>query len=676
MKYDTFICYRGKSVSDGISEKLAAQIYNAIWDNPDFGRVFFAPACGNYNFIERAESIISEVKRFIVVLCPDFFKGFLKEDGTPDKKESATYNELLAAFKNKNLSFVPVFAMNFWWSDENKAIVNNIYGADFDTDRLFHMTGLHLPTGDFSASQVKKLIDDGKDSRTEQLPSSRERLEKYLSYCIGTVMSEDALILLEDMTEREVGERSTGYTTDVYEFMRACNENSNIMLMPKRFIDEFNKQKEVCRLDDNGFCYWKLDFGSDSEYGESISVCSVCFGAILSYYFLKNDLFRMEGLMSEEERQGAAEFVKKVTLGAVNLLIALRSPVEKTWPSNWEFIARNGHINAQFIEGTINQTTLSLSTLLICDFLPAVKGRAAKDVPSEEREIFKKRYEYISESIEKLIDCRIIAAKRRWCPTESGWGYMPSSKRRRPLPTSFGFDVLTKFKRTISDWKDVFSVSDSEFYAELVGMTEKIDSILSEIILTFSEHQREDGAFTMQGNPEAAPSVTHTAKVLKSLLTYDNFSKDAVIDEKINKVINRSIDFLMNFDPHYVVKGLPDEEIFENFKYSDAENSKGESYENSGELLYVDALAKAAEREYKFGNVERARELFLKSRSVFNRFASDESGFVRIDGESGDDVLMISGRNPNLRYPIFRLYFYRMVVDDLLKYMDLDGGVE
>jgi len=37
-------------------------------------------------------------------------------------------------------------------------------------------------------------------------------------------------------------------------------------------------------------------------------------------------------------------------------------------------------------------------------------------------------------------------------------------------------------------------------------------------------------------------------------------------------------------------------------------------------------------------------------------------------------VLKIAGRNPNLRYPIFRLYFYRMVVDDFLKYLDLDEG--
>ena len=678
IKYDTFICYRGRSVSNGISEKIASQIYKAIKDNPDFGRVFFAPApeVGNYNFIDDADPIISEVKRFIVVLCPDFFDGFRTADGAPNVKESATYNELLAAFANKSLTFVPVFALGYYWSDANKATVNGLYADKFDTDRLFHMTGLHLPDGVFSPRHVKKLINDGENNTVEEKPSDRNTLIKYLNYCIGTVLSEDTLILLEDMTSREQSNNVTGYTTDVYEFMRACNENRNVMLMPKRFIDEFEKQKEVCKLENEGFCYWKLDLGSDSEYGESISVCSVCFGAILSYNFLKHDLARMGGIMSREEMEVAEGYVRKVVSGALNLLVALRSPIEKTWPSNWEFIARNGLINAQFVEGTINQTTLSLSTFLVCDFLPSVKGRAIDGIPVGERDVFKQRYRYLSESINKLIACRIVTAKRRWSRSQSGWGYMPNSKRLRPLPTSFGFDVLTKFSNVISEWLPVFSEYDKDFYTELADMTERIREILSEVILTFSEHKKADGSFSMQGNPEAPSSVTHTAKVLKTLLAYDPPKEDEATVDKVRAITEGAVNCLMSYAPHYVVNGLGDEEIFENFKYSDAEDSKGESYENSGELLYVDALAKAAEKAYKSGNKERARELFDRARAVFDRFASEDEGFVVIDGESGDDVLMVGGRNPNLRYPIFRLYFYRMSVDDLLKYMDADGGAE
>jgi len=675
MTYDTFICYRGKSVSDGISEKIACQIYNAIKDNSDFGRVFFAPAIGNYDFIDDAEPIISKVKRMIIVFCPDFFRGFLKEDGTPDVRESSTYNELLAAFRNENCSFVPVFLFDFGWNESSKSIINQLYGKNFNTDRLFHMTGLHLPDAKFSPSHVRKLINDDEATEESFEPCNRETLVNYLSYCIGTVVSEENLILLEDIAEKDIGDRFRGYTTDVYEFMRACNSERPVMLMPKRFIDEFNKQKQLCRLNDAEFCYWKLDFDSDGEYGDgSISVCSVCFGAILSYNFLKNDLKRMSGIMSEEEREAARAYVKGVADGAVNLLVALRSPAEKIWPSNWEFIARDGHINAQFTEGTINQTTLSLSTLLVCDFLPSVKGREYEEITEDEREVFKQRYAYFAESIEKLISCRISTSPKRWGATQSGWGYMPGSKQRRPLPTTFCFDVLNKFKHLICEWVEIFALCDTVFSESLREMSTKIKRVLSEVVVTFSEHQRKDGSFSVQGNPEAASSVTHTAKVLKTLLAFHRNDADAATVEKTTLVIERAIGFLRAYDPYSIVNGLSETEIFENFKYSDLEDSNGESYENSGELLYIDAFLKAAEVAYKNGNTDGARELFKRARDVFNRFSKEESGFVFVDGESGDDVLKIAGRNPNLRYPIFRLYFYRMVVDDFLKYLDLDEG--
>ena len=138
MKYDTFICYRGKATDNGISYKIAEQIDKIIRDDTKYGNVFFAPRMPNYNFIEDAADIIKDVSLMIVVLCPHFFDGF------ENLAESSVYHEFLAAFSTAKCKFFPVFTYGFQWSDSKKELMDNLYGKEC-ARRLYHMTGVSIP---------------------------------------------------------------------------------------------------------------------------------------------------------------------------------------------------------------------------------------------------------------------------------------------------------------------------------------------------------------------------------------------------------------------------------------------------------------------------------------------------------------------------------------------------
>ena len=140
--YETFLCYRGGSIGHPVSMEIAAEIYGMTDEKEEFGGVFFAKSTGiAYDYIRDAEPIIRNTKRFVVVLCTDFFKGFFQNGSSISgaDPESATCRELELAFQY-NCDLYPILSGEFSWdkiSRRELARLEEFYGKS-NMDRLRH----------------------------------------------------------------------------------------------------------------------------------------------------------------------------------------------------------------------------------------------------------------------------------------------------------------------------------------------------------------------------------------------------------------------------------------------------------------------------------------------------------------------------------------------------------
>ena len=136
--YDTFICYRGDSVGHSASKEIAGAIYSMIRDDKErFGNVFFAGDPNvKYNYNDDASRIIQNIKRFIIVLCTDFFDRFFDEKSDPSDPKSndasATCHELKYALES-GCDIIPLFSGEFSWDKVDESTINLLeahYGKD------------------------------------------------------------------------------------------------------------------------------------------------------------------------------------------------------------------------------------------------------------------------------------------------------------------------------------------------------------------------------------------------------------------------------------------------------------------------------------------------------------------------------------------------------------------
>lgn len=611
MKYDTFICWRGETTDGGISLKIGKQIDRLIRDDKRYGNVFFAPRMPNYNFIKDAKRIIKDVSLMIVVFCPNFFQGF------DNLEESSAYHELLAAFNNPNCVFFPVYTYAFKWSDENKEFMNNLYGKEC-ARRLYHMTGKTI-TGDVITAEDLSTIFSIEESKKEETQAQYD-LELYRDeegQCGTTIFDTAITFCGEDCV------------TDTYMLRR----NPSKYFLPSMFLKTGDEYCDLCTIDETDFVYWPVDISSNEEKKEKkFSICAICFGISILYNYLKTQ----EGEWVEQ--------IKSMVNGAIRTLIVLRSPEEKTWPSIWDFEEKN------MVEGTINQTTLSVSTLLSCGFLGV-----------EDSKTFKERYNFILESIRPLSENKVtrrIVSGMFSGKTSVSWGYMFGSKTSAFLPTAFAFDTLLKFRQNILTRINEFE-EDSDFTQSMKEHVEEIDAVLKGVIRYFKEKQRADGGFQIQNKF----SITHTSKIIKSLTLYllayeeqDEYYAvaEGMVQKGLKLLYELDIERIFNLEAH---------EKLEKFSYSNGDRpeetsdmlrNQGEEYEHCSELLYLAALLKAAElyQDQKENYLKKTDEVLSKFRKLY---VQDE------------DLFFVKGKRKELKYPIYALYNYRLVVADFLK---------
>lgn len=646
MQYNTFICYRG-GVDGGIGKAIGAKIYEQIGScHKIFGRTFFAPKEMNYDFFKEGRQIIQGVKYFIIVLTPNFFSDFenASKPGTMDS-ESATYYEMVTAFQNQKCRFLPVFVYGFDWKQNNRYFIDllNRLFSDYDTKRLYHQSGVSVFGADFTNDDLTKLTPR---VAVDQAEIPTDALLEELTKCCDTIFDKRFSLSKEDCV------------TDQFRYQFEFNCDPSKYYMPQIFFDEYERVAKECGLTDATFHYWPVELlpENDSREDRQISICAICFGMIILNNWVKKDLHRLA--CQTEEIEIMTRQINGAISGATNLLVALRSPLHGSWPASWEFDVKG-------VQGTINQTTLSLSTLLTCGFLNDI-----------DQSLFKPRYRYLLKSIDWLIHAS-TSKNSLYYGTMCGWGHMEHNKEMIVLPTAFCFDTLLKFKSCIDPWIPAFEESDPAFSTEIKQKSCAISQVLKNALAFFHYSQNPSNGSFKRLYEDKKASISHTAKVQKSLLTVLLDQKQHFDCEDLNilsrKIIDDTCKYLMEIDIDRVVN-LESHEIFERFAYNKNavhknipdmtfDPNEGENFENCGELIYIDALIKAAELIRK-DDPDRAEALFDRAIAVFTVFRNK---YV-CDTASGFAIL---GKRPEgLLHPIYCLYYYRMIIDDILSYLD------
>lgn len=726
--YKTFICYRSQKNRPKYapSENVAGLLHQWIQNDEKFSAltpVLFEERCnGDVQFGKNGiEEFMPDVETFIVVICPDFFDEVLREYDTIcianeesdlksklkalDKVMSAQehkkiyYWELKQALTGKGAAkrkFYPIFVStnDQSWDSTELPKLQEIFGGKI----LGLLERADPPALQYDAIQEqlgnfawKKLDEEESKRKVQELESneavikfknkiicmlhtqesqpcqaervSYKRAQRYLKRCTQTV---DA----KRKPHIQAGEKSPFSATNpaiVYDPLRTLYENGSEFPYPRlgySLIHKFQKNRKKLKLTPE-FTYWDVNLrDTQGSYKRSISVCAVCFGTMITNHRLKKDIEL--GLVTNTNPELICNLEQTINSG-LSLLVALRDPHD-VWPSQWIFDSE-----MIGIDGTINQTTISLSTFLSCDFLNP-DGLEVKTLIA--------RYNFIWQTLKKLIQ---DASKLDLCSGKkyAAWGYLyHNNDFHTLLPTVFVFDTLVKMRQTEATLLNHFSSENptgtnrtAKFLQNIPKHQNILNTYINKILNYFEDIQNTvTGAFCIRVKDESSPvqsttkdSITHTAYVIKSLYIYreqrhneeESITKTQSMLEKattyfLSRLSEMQKDNALSIQPFERFERFFDE----NYQEDNEEfRKKAENYEHCAELIAAEALIKIAWHSEQYG--EQAFALLDWLLSTYTA-----SGVI-ID--NGPVDFMIKGENSELPFPIYYAYYFRMVMSDYLR---------
>ncbi len=383
----------------------------------------------------------------------------------------------------------------------------------------------------------------------------------------------------------------------------------------------FPSEDENRRNDE--YCYWPVEMSERRELNpKEIHICAICFGAIILNNALKTE--------TQEERR---KNYRKCINGAMNLLLTLRNYKDASWIHSWNFGEKD---DVKSKEGTVNQTTLSISTLLTCGFL---------DCQNEEQ--LKKRFLYLYRSIRWLDE-----KGKGTGDNVRAWRLIDNQVKTNLSLTLFSLDVYDKYHEKLSD----SSIKDDSAIADIKNVIEK--SIIA-ILRGFSIERH------LLDAPTNLRDVLKLSKLLKSLCgSYNTINSIKGTTEEDRAIINWALDagkqaltWLSKVDLNWF-DDIKSDDIMESFPFNN-KNKDGETekddYENCLELLFVDAVFVAVKTLEGMPEVKKAA--VDKAYHVLWTYICK---YVKAESES---YLSIKGRkteNP----PIYAYYYYQMVIND------------
>lgn len=664
IKFDTFICYRGASVGKA-SKEISEAIYNTINEDSFFGNVFHSEKIKfSYNYMTQAEPIIQNVKHFIIVLCNDFFKDFFKEkDGRLiENPDSATCLELRLAFKFKKCIIHPIMTSEFLWSNIDQKIIKALNDAFGESNIKKLRNVANVLQWSYTGTSNEELIDYLKRPPFQESTQLDCEILKKQLYLIHNLIIEKNITLPIHSLEMDLGAYQALRESHKELFHIPSGYINGVKALQKEvgfsFIGRgFNDIQKICDLPKiNAYYYWPIDCNSVLNSQIDISICGICFGILLLRNWKKED-----SLICDSPLFGISILeIDKWIQGALSLLITLRDYEQFSWMSTWEFKDKG-------IAGTINQTTLCLSTLMRCGFLSpeGVKGN-----------FLEKRFVYIKESIHFLLEADLAkfnnSNRMYWGEIENGREIISYSQ------TCFCFDVLQKYLIYINHGKKHFK---KNFLQNMLKEQELIQNSLSKIIKQF-QFWCDIGCNKDLIQQGTSISVTDLSRILNSLCNYVHEVENNDTAEEVNslqskqdtlskakEMLKKLTSYLLSIDIEYF-SNLNDNEKFEKFAYIRKKNwrtkdydkkYKYEVYENCSELLYMISLMSAVKY------TDEKTKMLIKDRvsillTIFNKTYVKETG----------NRIIIRGKRKNgdLEYPLYALYYYRIVLSN---YLDLWG---
>lgn len=702
--YRSFVCYRRRNEKHptyAASENVAGMLNWWINEEPHFrgsAPILYEecyPPTHKYTYDEIGiQTFMPTMRRIFIAICPGFFDDIVTTyrqtcdfiggtDGAADithRKlnlgKNIVYHEIVNAVKN-DCELIPILVDGGETNPETIAIVCDLFGEKF-RNAINSMNCLslrytaqiqsvfaHFSWSSVSDKQAKETMEalgcleeicvfknnlkQYYHQAEEVKPLDKEQVNENLRACAQSIInSRRPPYRREDKAEQTNGFCASNPLV-VYDPVRVPHDpQGGPPYLAPSMVDAFGKLKNTCALPHDHFVYWDVNCNPKTT-GSGISVCAVCFGTMIIHHHLHQDMG------STVDKSNLKWFEDTVQTG-INTLVAIRDPYEKTWPSSWIF---NGqHMG---IEGTINQTTISLSALIACGFLEL------RDLPDE---ALKNRVDFLWESTQRLLDNekQKINANGRIL---AFWGYTYAENETGALlPTLFVFDTFLKLKQKLQQLYRHFLERDAAFAASLEVRCKTLDEELLEILYYIHSEQlrvgAHIGAFCRMGDREV--SRTHTAYVIKSLYGYlqqtenpEPFAKAMLTEAEaylLRCVREAWEEDYLRFEEfeRYENFCAPDSSGKENSPYS---SNFGDKYEHCAELLIAEALIKTA------GNPDNSAQIRQEAAALVDWLLHTYSDSCVIT--NAGQPLLVKGNNPDLDYPIFYLYYYRMVMWDYLQ---------
>ena len=392
--------------------------------------------------------------------------------------------------------------------------------------------------------------------------------------------------------------------------------------------------------DDSSFMRTLRDL-EDGEYvkaGTKVNSCSACFGALrLSNWYNQPDNKKKLPRLTEL-------YIQQCISGARNMIMLLRDESTKLWREAVIFGNEPvvGNVNC------MNDTTLCLSTLIVTGFL-------SKDLRKNNAELYRRRFEYISESIDALIN--------KGDTTDKGvsWAWAEGVQPASTLMTALCLDVLVKFAD--------LGYSD---------LSDKIDQCIENILAFFASVQKENGAFTPCESQPDQESFSHTAKICNSLCTLA-VSKQREMEHQTKVIISKGFSYLLSKLGLNIYSNETRSNISALFKsqlYEEFNIPEKREYEICGELMTVTFLLKVIKNPDLY-LVDDALCYCLNHRKVIastlveiiSRFKEERlTRYVDITGANAFVIKSKAQDKENL-FPIYLLYYYDMAVTDMVNYL-------
>lgn len=725
--YKSFMCYRMKSSRDYFepSENIVGLVYYWLHNDSVFESlrpVLFEECAAPDENVVYTESGIAgfmpDVEHFICAMCPGFFEEILREYRSlalsPDsplpesflrKLESngnISYLEIKHALmerEQKKRCFHPILIRMDGRSPvsrEDRAILTHVFGEGID----LLIGAVNTPTIDydldcrnamrgFSWSRATQAERREMAERLEQLPCISEfrrdfynsmrpvlrtpfisafedTLKDDLQRCFTVISKKYNPYSETNGTKKDFHAKNPDVIYDPVKLHYAAHgQFSSFPEFPrlaKCLIDSFAVCRESMHLPSDSFSYWPVDMdGASTISVRDISVCAACFGTLIVHHRLSKDSIV---LGTQADAAGTLRFCRLIDSG-INMIIALRNPYTRTWPSSWAF---NDELVG--VDGTVNQTTLSLSTLMSCGFL-SEEGVGTGGMTAGH---LRARCEFVIESARELINMRIDRDTFEYSGLNfSKWGYTEHSRFAALVPTVFALDTLLKLLTCVDRLIPFFEEHDPEFCDLLLDLRDELAEVVDSVPEYLRSIQGDCGGFQRfrdGADENVENSITHTAYVVKLMCTY--------IDIRSGDDCEPSLECaraVLGQAEQYLMRRVRELEKAETLTFGDWEkyddfcssemgrekgllrSSAGDRYEHCIELIVAEALCKLAES----GNAQtESGELMSHVHWILHNFS-----LTRIDRQEG---INIRGNYPDrLKYPIYYVYYYRMVVLDYLR---------